>query len=1062
MNQARSIHSLAISASAGYGKTEILCMRMLAILLAEPELGNISRTMALTFARTAAGEIMERLLRLAADGLKSEEDFAKFKRKLIDLSREDGFENVTREELSELLVRMCDRLTELHISTIDSFMVDMAGACALELGIFGTPEIIDPSLEEAVADELIHELLAHPTEETVGICRENMIGKDDRNFARICRNILAELAKWKELMPDDRAWGRIPGFELADRDGLAEALDRCDRNPPHAKLYREKLRPLLARCAVISEKDGFTRKEKDVLDCFFAVWDDFPDVKPKNFIRGWNYDGCADAIRLLFSRARDILLIQSAVRTQAANKLVTQFDELFRRKVWNSGRFRFSDLSRMLNSLDGMLADQQFRLNMQFRHFLLDEFQDTSRMQWRTMEPIIGDNGDGDHTLTLVGDVKQAIYGWREGDSRLMGEVIGWLVERSGRGAGETLYALPESFRYGQSVCDGLNHLFMTALSACGKVPADVRGQWQAAYPEHRPHAKNKPGLFAVYSIQEDPEREYLEQTAVFIADRLRKIDFRNRGLRCAILVRKNDTGLKLKQALSSMRGFSSDDFVQEGDAALIADRVNRALTALLYYLQHPADTVSREVLLLDPALSFLCPEDAGAFARERLRLAETGLTGYLADCIRKIAERTGDDPETFAHAVLSAARQYEAYSPDFNAAEFRSIVASRRIGNAVRPGKVRILTVHRSKGLTFDVTFYPMGGAETVNFANPPRERDILNGRDWLLYGSGKAALTVPALRDAVRAAGDRLIFDELCVLYVALTRAKYETCVFVPPPGTAAKRQLLADSASGENRRRIGELDDTSYYIDDLVHDAFFLDAGAAPADLPLPQTSVDGESSFLRTFGDPEWFEKVPPEQPPLQAELFPLPSAPCPPRPIRVAPSRTEDGKGPFRFPARTDRGDAGTGFGTAVHEFFEQIEDIRTFVVPSDTPEEIRRHFTVCRNDPQIVELLSAADCELWRERRFDLILNEDGVRKFVSGCFDRVRIRRDASGTAISADIIDFKSNDVDASGIPEAVEHYRPQMELYARALSRLLGLRQDRIAGYLIFTRTGTLCRV
>ena len=85
------------------------------------------------------------------------------------------------------------------------------------------------------------------------------------------------------------------------------------------------------------------------------------------------------------------------------------------------------------------------------------------------------------------------------------------------------------------------------------------------------------------------------------------------------------------------------------------------------------------------------------------------------------------------------------------------------------------------------------------------------------------------------------------------------------------------------------------------------------------------------------------------------------------------------------------------------------------------------------------------------------------MKKFVSGCFDRVRIRRDAaSGKATSADIIDYKSNDLDASGIPAAVEHYRPQMELYARVLARLLDIELKNITCCLIFTKTGTLHRM
>ena len=63
------------------------------------------------------------------------------------------------------------------------------------------------------------------------------------------------------------------------------------------------------------------------------------------------------------------------------------------------------------------------RLGSRLRHFMLDEFQDTSRQQWQAMHPLVGEALAQGGTLTWVGDVKQAIYGWRGGDTRLFDEL---------------------------------------------------------------------------------------------------------------------------------------------------------------------------------------------------------------------------------------------------------------------------------------------------------------------------------------------------------------------------------------------------------------------------------------------------------------------------------------------------------------------------------------------------------------------------------------------------------------------------------------------------------------
>jgi ATP-dependent helicase/nuclease subunit A len=89
--------------------------------------------------------------------------------------------------------------------------------------------------------------------------------------------------------------------------------------------------------------------------------------------------------------------------------------------------------------------------------------------------------------------------------------------------------------------------------------------------------------------------------------------------------------------------------------------------------------------------------------------------------------------------------------------------------------------------------------------------------------------------------------------------------------------------------------------------------------------------------------------------------------------------------------------------------------------------------------------------ELWREKRFEIVLG----REWVTGSFDRVVLRRDVAGRLLGADILDYKSNQVEGDeALHETAEHYRPQLDLYARALSRMLGLPAKAIGRHLLFT--------
>ncbi len=124
-------------------------------------------------------------------------------------------------------------------------------------------------------------------------------------------------------------------------------------------------------------------------------------------------------------------------RTRALHALLGQFEEAYHQGVRDAGRLTFLDVTgllaaagngtwggRSLQRIDRRAID--YRLDATYDHWLLDEFQDTSRLQWNALRDLVDEvlqSESGRRSFFYVGDTKQAIYGWRGGDPRLFTEI---------------------------------------------------------------------------------------------------------------------------------------------------------------------------------------------------------------------------------------------------------------------------------------------------------------------------------------------------------------------------------------------------------------------------------------------------------------------------------------------------------------------------------------------------------------------------------------------------------------------------------------------------------------
>lgn len=1112
----------AIAASAGTGKTYALAHRYIALAQrgVPPD-----RICALTFSRKAAGEIFDEIIRHLCD---SAGDAGKAR----ESSREIGIP-LPPAAFAATLRRVVDHLHRLHIGTIDSFVAGVVRAFPFELGI--SPDFRIGDSAGAAGDELRRTLFGRLFDPAVTSepVRQAFLesfklatfGLEHKALGPALQGFITELGGIHRRIPSPQCWGQplsiwgraLPWPRLAaeSRAGLAAAASAIAWPEAAAAQHAEML-------SFLRDYDGPrewpARLESRTL--FPRLWQVLAAPAGESFSVPFNRKNlvlpapAADALRLLVKHAMAVELDRALQQTRGVESLLALYESLYAEHMRRSGQLGFDDLARLVSGGSGLPPSRtpdkpdhlfiNYRLDAVLDHWLLDEFQDTNDLQWQVLGNLIDEtvqDDSGTRSFFYVGDVKQAIYGWRGGNHRLFGQV------KSHYGEAIAEVHRDVSFRSSPVVIDALNAIFGT-LSADDHLPPKTLADWRTVWREHAAARRDLPG--SVELLEAAPGEDEREDDARYraIAARLAEIDPVARRLQAAVLLRTNDQARRCADILRAQ--LPETPVTLEGKASLLDNPLVPLLLSRVRFAAHPGDTLAWQHLQMSPLGDKLQKsavrsqkseaeiQEPGAQNQEPASAPETSATLHDLRAETSLPPSTIHHPSDSARSALSLAlltqihrdgfqamlrdgcARLEAAQPldaftrlrrddlldaaaafdatgDRDCDRFARFIEGYTRNDTAAETSIRVMTIHQSKGLGFDLVCVPFDPA-SESFDNPGRS-DMLEeaGGRWVLKSPRQlivdsdpilAATAANQLADAA--------FAKLCVFYVSLTRAKQGLLLVVSPPpktGTVVREDTLLRARFAAT----GAAAETGH-------------APAIPADAaPRLAVTPDTRHSALYLSGTPDWYTahtRHPPaaastagSQPPATLSLGAA-------RLKRVEPSKQEAGVRPAASFFKREAGDVRV-FGSAIHRLFQQIEWLETFDLeqavqswrasatePAAVLRDVEQQFRASLAAPDVRQALSRppGDVVLWREKPFELLLHGE----LLAGQFDRVLFARDAAGVTQHITLLDFKSNRVEnVAAILFTAGNYREQMALYTAALRRILG--PAPVTAQLVFTRVG-----
>ncbi len=430
-------------ASAGSGKTYTLALKYISLALKSGSKG-FTHVLAVTFTNKATGEMKDRILeKLYGLSRGLDANFLKDVKKITKL----GEQEIQRKS-TEMLCYIMNDFDHFRVETIDSFFQSLLTNLAFELGLTrGFKVDLDDKRVISIAVERI--LRRIDQEEKNGlrrIVKESLIRSlEDGKSWDIAKDLKAFAGK--NLFKSEYVNNEKNITDLLNNGGLRKIKESIFKSWSVLKEEKEKALQFVEQWANDAEGDsswksvstiktfcGYVRKNKGTLTSTVKKAAEDKDALLKN-------PGCDEALDVKAQQVSDYLeklvdfydngerygrpynTCQLAVENLDTLAFMGAISEEINRIVLEENTTLLAKTPLLFKNLVKDDIDQSFvfeRAGTTFKHIMIDEFQDTSRVQWNNFEHLVNEStAQGEESL-VVGDIKQSIYRWRGGDWNIL------------------------------------------------------------------------------------------------------------------------------------------------------------------------------------------------------------------------------------------------------------------------------------------------------------------------------------------------------------------------------------------------------------------------------------------------------------------------------------------------------------------------------------------------------------------------------------------------------------------------------------------------------------------
>ncbi len=825
------------NASAGAGKTYTLVKNYLAICLGSENTMKFREILAITFTNKAANEMKERIVeqlrQMGTYTASDKKDDAAYSM-LFQLADEL---KLSPEKVSyrsrDILSTILHNYSAFSVSTIDKFTNRLIRSFAQDLKLNSNYEVELDSGE--MLSEAIDRMLANLVEgsSTSQVLLEFVNAKLDEGKSPRPEQSLQDMGK---NLFDEGAMPflkKLKGFDSARVMEAGKSLKKEQKQfEASLKSQADQLLDLIHSHGV--EKMDFSRGTvynyiTNLQNTDESKWP--PNATVLKVLDGGDFYSRANAknVASKFSPIESELrhglalavesVLENYPRYHLISKILTDIYSLATLAEIESNLELVKDETNRLpigefNKLISEKLDQEptaylfEKLGDRYHYFFIDEFQDTSVLQWKNLLPLIGNAMASSGSVMIVGDGKQSIYRWRGGDVSqfvnlsndtdpsnkiLVGEEIRELYQRE-------KVTLGSNYRSRKQVVEFNNDFFTKAAS-------QLEGeQFKDLYNEASQKVERQEGGYVYLNRLQHDKDTYEEQQCEECLRIIMSVADRGYDLKdITIITRRKQDGSLLAEFL-----LNHAISVVSPDSLIIAQSADvRAVVSFLKFLVRPddhgirwdflnkiweADTVrkgfSEKHLFLDK-LIHLRAHDLHHYLEETLE--GYSLSGILElsllDKVYRIANMLNLPIQTnpFLHTFMDQVVDYQNKKGDGEAGFVRwwdDKGSSRSISLPEGNSAVNIMTVHKSKGLEFPVTIVPF--ADWLATTEPGGSSTWMNIEEFNIEGLPVARVklsesneTFETYRELYNSNKENVYLDNLNLAYVAFTRAVDELYV-------------------------------------------------------------------------------------------------------------------------------------------------------------------------------------------------------------------------------------------------------------------------------------------